>query len=164
MIYLLEGPDGVGKTTLAKEIASQKGAHIIHSSYNKYWDIKKYHEMIIKQALDFNEKGIPVVLDRWVVSEFVYGTVFRGGPSYDTSALLEKYIDKITPIYCWNENAVENHLKNRQDRIEMFESMADIVKEFEDYINFTSNNWLNIPWVHYNYNQIDVKEFVKELK
>ena len=159
MIYLIEGPDGVGKSTLAKEIAHAKGAHIIHSSYNKLWDIEKYHRLIIQQAVEFLKIGIPVVLDRWAVSEFVYSNVFRGGPSYDTFGLLEEYQGFLTPIYCWNDSVEENHAKNKETRIEMFDSMKEVFNEFEDYVNTDSL----LRWTRYNFDINDMQEFVKDL-
>lgn len=49
-IYIIEGPDGTGKTTLANEIAEQSKASIVHCSYDKDWDIKVHHKDMFKAA------------------------------------------------------------------------------------------------------------------
>ena len=97
------GENGTGKTTLANKIAEETKGHVLHCSYNKDWNIEQYHIDIMETAQKL-VKYQDVVIDRWAMDEFVYGTVFRGGPSYDTSALIEKYHDdNIVYIYCENE-------------------------------------------------------------
>lgn len=164
-IYIIEGPDGTGKSTLANKIAEETKGHILHASYDKNWNIEKYHFDLIDVAFRLS-KYQSVVLDRWAISEFVYGTVFRGGPSYDTAGLIEDSMDdKIVWIYCENEDAVKNHLANSKKRKEMFDDMTKVVEEFDDYVEYSSNNWLQIPWIkyNYNYNWINIDEFVKEV-
>lgn len=134
MIIVIEGPDGTGKTSLAREIQKQIGAHVIHCTYSKYWDIGEYHTQVMEHAVKLNNRGIHVILDRWAPSERVYGNVFRKGESYDTDQIIAHYsLDDILFIYCSNDNAVENHLKNKARRDEMFESMEQVSKEFEKY-------------------------------
>lgn len=165
MIYILEGADGTGKSTLANEIAKQKHGQVLHPYYDKTWNMEKYHIAFIESAILFANEGIPVILDRWAPSEFVYGDVFRNGPSFDTSKLIEKYQDLITEwIYCRNDNAIENHLKNKETREEMFDDMSQVVTKFDYYIEYTSNNWLHIPWKIYDFDKVNMKQFVKDLK
>lgn len=162
-IYIIEGADGTGKSTLANKIAEETKGHILHCSYNKDWNIKEYHKDVIESARKLL-KYQSVVIDRWAVSEFVYGTVFRDGPSYDTSALIESQFNKdVVWIYCDNEDAIKNHKSNSKKRKEMFDDMTHVVEEYDDYITFTQNNWLGIPWIRYNFNWIDINEFVKEI-
>ena len=76
-IIILEGPDGTGKTTLAKAI----GGHYIHSTYNNLvtGNMVGYMVGTMYAARQLAETDI-VVLDRWRMSEIVYGNVFRDGP------------------------------------------------------------------------------------
>ena len=159
MIYILEGPDGAGKTTLANEIAEQKKASVIHSYFNKRWDIKKHHMDVWNAAQKVSEWN-PVVLDRWAPSEFVYGNVFRGKPGYDVKGLLSNWDDsQVVWIYCRNDNAVENHLKNMKRREEMFDDMTEVVKAFDEFVESTPE----LGWLTYDYDKMDMKQFVKEL-
>lgn len=158
-IYILEGPDGVGKTTLANEIAEQKKASVLHSYFDKDWDIRQHH-LDMWRAAQIISKWRPVVLDRWAPSEYVYGNVFRGAPGYDVMDLLWEFDDtNVVWIICRNDNVIENHLKNKQERVEMFETMEGVTKGFDDFVKDTDF----LKWVEYDYDKVDMKEFVKGL-
>lgn len=161
MIYIVEGADGVGKTTLAEEISTQLKAANLHCSYKSGWNMLDYHTAMIQCAEAINDLDINVVLDRWAPSEKVYASVFREKESYDTDSLIKYYYPmlEITWIYCRNDNAVSNHLENKKIRPEMFESMVDVVNEFDAYIQ--DHKWMK--WIVYDYNKVDMEEFVKGL-
>lgn len=161
MIYILEGPDGTGKTTLAHKIAEYKKASVLHSYFDTSWDIKKHHDDMLKSAL-IAEKWRPVVLDRWVDSETVYGTIFRGKPGYDTGEYLflrKPELKNVIWIYCRNDNAVKNHLKNMKRRNEMFDTMEQVVTMFDDLVKYDATR----DWIEYDFNKVKVRDFVKEL-
>lgn len=163
MIYILEGPDGVGKTTLAEEIAKQKDATVVHPYFNKKWNMEAYHTAFIQFAEYMSDAGINVVLDRWTPSEEVYAKVFRDGAAYNTDSMIRYYYHQlklpIVFIYCRNDNAVKNHLKNSKERHEMFEDMTRIVEEFDEYVEQRPE----MNWLHYDYDKVNMEEFVKEL-
>lgn len=159
MIIILEGADGTGKSTLAAEIAKQKGAHIIHSSFNKGWNIRRYHTKLIQHAKELEDLGIVVVMDRWAPSEQVYGDIFRDGPSYSVEDLIKQFNNNIKWIYCRNDKVIENHLRNLEKRHEMFDSMALIAARFEKYVQDTPE----LKWIVYDYDKNNMKEFVEEL-
>ncbi len=161
MIYCLEGPDGTGKSTLATEIAKQKNATVMHPYFNTKWNMLAYHSAFIHAAEEMNDAGINVVLDRWAPSEAVYGKVFRGGEGFDTESLVRYYYPMlpITFIYCRNDNAVENHLRNREDRHEMFDDMSQVVSEFDLYVE--AHEWMN--WIVYDFDKVNMEDFVTKL-
>lgn len=68
---LLEGVDGVGKTTLA-EALRQCGYGYIHSPYIRGDGVRERYLATLSTV------NGPAVLDRTFLSEFVYGTVIRG--------------------------------------------------------------------------------------
>jgi thymidylate kinase len=164
MIYILEGPDGVGKTTLAQEIYAQTKGHILHCTWKKEWTMKQYFVDIMKSAKELN-KYQDVIIDRWAPSESVYGRVYREGPQFDVFDFLwenDALISGCKWIICENENVVENHKKNMTERKEMFddaEKMGKIAEEFADFVDDTKQ----LNWIHYDFNKVDMKEFVKEL-
>ena len=158
MIYVIEGPDGTGKTTLSKAIAEKVGGEILHPGFNKKWNIEKYHKAFFKLATEFDEMGIPTILDRWAPSEHVYASVFRGGESYDTDALIKKLGADVVWIYCRNDNAVANHFKNQTIRKEMFDDMTEVVKAFDQYVSESP-----LDWRMYDYDKVDMNKFVEEL-
>lgn len=163
MIFVLEGPDGVGKSTLANEIVRQTKGSMIHCSYDKEWDMERYlTEAIISARVLSRYK--PVVLDRWAVSDIVYGNAFRDGPSFkDAQKLIDKNNDvgDIIWIYCYNKEAVANHLDLAEKRDEMYPDISDVVLGYEQYVEDTAD----LNWVFYNYDVFkDLEQFVRGIK
>lgn len=81
-IFVLEGPDNSGKSTLANVLAAKCGGKIIHSTYR--WKDKMYlfHLSQFRRALKHAQER-PVILDRWWPSEIAYANTYRDGPSDD---------------------------------------------------------------------------------
>ncbi|MGH3881894.1 MAG: hypothetical protein ACRDRY_15820 [Pseudonocardiaceae bacterium] len=70
---VLEGCDGVGKSTLAQQLASDHGFTIVHSGRTPDGvDLSKRYRQILSQPGR-------LVLDRSFVSELVYGPLHHGG-------------------------------------------------------------------------------------
>lgn len=158
MIYVIEGPDGTGKSTLAAAIAKKVNGQVLHLTYKQTPDSERYHIIFMQAAEDLDDIGIPVILDRWVPSERVYGNVFRNGERFNTDKVIKAYGNKVVWIYCRNDNAVENHLKNKSLRNEMFDDMTEIAKEFDQYIAESP-----LDWIIYDFDKVNINEFVKEL-
>ena len=69
MILIVEGTDGVGKTTYAKRVAQQLGAEYRHSGPPQGTDWYEEYVTSLDPAKDY-------VLDRWHVGEVVWPEVF----------------------------------------------------------------------------------------
>lgn len=159
MIYILEGPDGVGKTTLARAIQDKTKGHILHCTWKEEFDMKQYFQDVLDVARVL-DKYQDVVIDRWAPSEWVYGHVFRGGPAFDVFEFINERISS-TPIkwiMCRNNNAVLNHKKNMKERPEMFEDMTDVVANFMLFQNDTPE----LNWIDYNFDEVKMEEWVDE--
>ena len=76
-ILVLEGSDGTGKTTLAKRICEETGAHYMHLTYRWKDRMAFYHMAEFERALKRSEHQ-PVVIDRWYPSELIYAKAYRG--------------------------------------------------------------------------------------
>jgi len=76
MIYILEGPDGGGKTTLAERLSSMTRAKIAKFSYPKD-DEETARVFIMYQDLIKGNSNI--IIDRCWYSEMCYGPVMRAG-------------------------------------------------------------------------------------
>ena len=78
MILILEGPDGGGKTTLAK---SMHGAVYHHEGLPPdSVNLTDYYLGLVAAA---RSRGEPCVFDRLAMSEIVYGPVLRGASRID---------------------------------------------------------------------------------
>lgn len=164
-LYIVEGADGTGKSTLCKELMEATKGHLLHGSWNKEWNIPSYHADMYNAALMLLEYQ-DVILDRWSVSEEVYANAFRGGSAYSADDWMQKIIGKkhmFDPkftvfIYCENENVVENHQENVKIRKELFDDMSPVVRAYNEYLENTKINW-----IRYDFNKVDMHEFVKEI-
>lgn len=164
-LYIIEGADGTGKSTLATELLEKTKGHLIHGTWNKDWSIPEYHRAMYESALTLLEYQ-DVILDRWAVSEEVYSNAFRNGSKYSADEWMSKAMgedvlndpNQTVFIYCENENAVENHKENLKIRNELFDDMSPVVREYNNYLGRTALNW-----IRYNFNNVDMKEFVKEI-
>ena len=154
MIILLEGADGTGKTTLANYIAKELNGMVFHAIYRPEINMEVYHKDLLTFARVFSNMGIPIILDRWALSEIVYGNIFRDGPSYDAETLLHQ--DDITYIYCHNDDVVSNHKRNSKTRKEMFDDMSAVASFYDEYINTS-----DIPWHIYDFNYQEKETFLK---
>lgn len=80
-IFVLDGPDGTGKTTLANGLREYLGARYIHLTYRFKDKMHLYHGAAIRLAARLAERQ-PVILDRWWPSEIVYADAYRGGSKF----------------------------------------------------------------------------------
>lgn len=79
-IVAIDGPDGAGKTTLAKRIAEMFGGEYIHLTWSPSLEenMESYRRSAIEYATALSKDRI-VVLERPWLSHVVYGSVYRGG-------------------------------------------------------------------------------------
>lgn len=78
-ILCIEGPDGVGKTTLAEHFVKEYEAVNLHATYRFKNMMNAYHWALFKKAQKVADAGGLAILDRLWVSECVYASTFRGG-------------------------------------------------------------------------------------
>ena len=80
-IVIVEGGDASGKSTLISQLMERHPNNCyIHNAVTD--DIKSLHENTVDTALMASQEHW-VFIDRLHLSEKVYGTIFRNGPSYD---------------------------------------------------------------------------------
>tara|TARA_A100000172_G_scaffold81078_1_gene72825 strand:+ start:745 stop:1743 length:999 start_codon:yes stop_codon:yes gene_type:complete len=82
-IIVLDGPDAVGKTTLAKAFEKRyRNVKYIHLEYRWSNKMFHYHTAAFKRALKWSRQGFIVIIDRWWMSESCYAKAYRGGSAW----------------------------------------------------------------------------------
>lgn len=159
MIYILEGADGTGKSTLAAKIAEATGGNVLHQTYNKDWNMELYHRDVMRAALVL-QRFQPIVLDRWAPSEAVYGPIFRGKPAYNIETMIAAFYGlDIKWVYCRNDNAAENHRQNMKKRVEMFDDMTQVTKDFDEYVK----KHPQLKWRTFDFDKMNTETFIEGL-
>lgn len=97
MNFLIEGPDGSGKSTIARTISQLYGHNIIHNSYPKTIEegqnMKQYYIDLMKSK--------NIVIDRGWWSEQVYGNIIR-----DKSWLSVSETNELTDMFLAGDNMI----------------------------------------------------------
>ena len=158
-MVIIEGADGTGKTTLARAIADYIGGQYFHCSYHKDWNIEIYHRHILHTAARLeSQANIPCVIDRFALSEEVYGYAYRDAPSYNTVALINEAILHYKPmlILCSNENAEQNHKINKENRAEMFDTIKGISEAYQKLISMGRYG----QWFKYDFDKNNINQFI----
>lgn len=77
MIYIVDGPDGAGKTTLARKIKeATPGAKILHFGPPATPEDAKNYWLVYLHAIEDND-GQTIIFDRSWYSDLVYGPIMR---------------------------------------------------------------------------------------
>ena len=128
-IFILEGPDGVGKTTLAKELVRQTNGKYIHLRYRWPDRIFDYHTAAIRYAA---RSDTAVIIDRWWPSEAVYASCYRGGSPWPLQGrIADRVARKLGAVYIYClpdsvEDAVRKHKKLQRIRYEMYSNIRAV--------------------------------------
>ena len=141
-IVIVEGADCQGKSTLINQLMERHPNNCyIHNAVTN--DIESLHKNTVDAALVASQEHW-VFIDRLHLSEKIYGTMFRGGPSYDVS-LFDKMLDsipKVHKILCSidKETSLAKHAE-RKDK-EMFDDISKIW----DMYNEVTDGWTRYNW------------------
>ena len=126
MLVVLEGCDGVGKSTVARSLAKVLDARIVHCTINTPNDYKFFKE-IIDASRDRN-----IIADRFCYGQFVYQTPGERKLSWSELTQLEldmleagaKVIHVKAPV-----EEVQNRLNLRQEKTSL--PVEEIMNRFE---------------------------------
>jgi thymidylate kinase len=128
-IIVLEGPDGVGKTSLGLALQQHLGARYIHLTYRFRNKMDVYHYAAIRLCAHLAQKQ-PVILDRWWISEILYAEAYRGGSPFIKRHFLLEHIANamgLTYVVCLPEDR-EQYLKHYMD-VKQSRSEAELARD-----------------------------------
>lgn len=153
MIIILEGPDGSGKTTLAKQLSRQTGYPYEHRSKPENEEEKA--KMMI-EYLQMCKSRQNLIVDRCWYSEMVYGKVMRDQSYIDYTQMyeLERMLAKggAIIIYCTASKAAlwMRATQRGEDYITSRDDFNAICEEYEKLMSVPHY----IPVVRYEYKEV----------
>lgn len=153
MIFIIEGPDGSGKTTLAEKLSKQTGFPVIHRSQPKTEEEKAN---MMKGYMETIKSGKNAIFDRCWYSEMAYGPIMRDASviSYPEMYELEKLLAKkgALIIYCTDKPEVlwYRATKRGEDYIKDYGIFVDICAAFDSIMSVPHH----IPVVKYGYTEV----------
>ena len=129
-IIIIDGPDAVGKTTLAnsimKRVPNTKYLHLTYRFKDKIFD---YHTAAIHLASKWSMKH-NVIIDRWWPTEACYASVYRNTSSWPLQGRFhERVALKYGAIYVMalpDDNTIARHMRLKDERSEMYDDIADL--------------------------------------
>ena len=129
-IIVLDGPDAVGKTTIAKEFMRKfPNTKYIHNGYRWKDKIFDYHTAVMKLASKWAMTH-NVIIDRWWPSEACYASVYRNTSAWPLQGRFhERLALKYGVIYLLclpDQNTVDRHTEMKKVRNEMYENIEDL--------------------------------------
>ncbi len=143
-IIVLEGPDGVGKTSLAHSLQEYLGARYIHLTYRFRDKMDVYHYAAIRLCARLAQNQ-PVILDRWWISEILYAEAYRGGSPFIKRHFLLEHIANccgLTYVVCLPEDRqqyLDHYMKVKASRsaVELSRDPPEGVEKVYDlYVDF----------------------------
>lgn len=139
-IYVLEGPDGSGKTTLGKELAHRHQAHYMHLTYRWPKRMFTYHTAALERAIKIAQTR-PVVIDRWWPSINIYDLAFRGKLTFEMAGrMLDRagLANGIVYVVCLPSDH-DKHLAMFDERKakgqEMYDSVVEVIDAYTEWYN-----------------------------
>lgn len=156
IVYIIDGPDGTGKSTLGKKLSEMFRIPIYHLTYFKD---SKMHAAQFEKALELlRNSDTGFILDRYIFSEKVYSDVYRGGK------YISIYDDCIKAIGYSNANVILTVPEDRERYKKMFDKLYEERQEMYSPEKIMSvydgyNALLNKKW-NFNVTRFDLFDII----
>lgn len=152
-LIILEGADGVGKSTFGRHLAYQFDGFYFHATATKSLipAMRDYQQNLLENVQENVAAGRTIILDRFWPSELVYGAVFRPENPYGFSYTeLEDACGKMGAMYvcCFSATAVERH-KLIKDPKHPYDD-SSFAKVYSLYEEFWANKRGNHEYMRYD--------------
>lgn len=153
-LILLEGPDGVGKTTLAKAIVEKYDGHYMHMTYRWKNKMFTYHAAGLNRAAKLSREKL-VVLDRQWMSEEAYAQIYRGGSLIPHAGRMhQRVLNKLAAVtvVClpgdWGTYQDRFNVLTKE-RVEMYEPDERMMAVARWYDALWHGKYMHRDWVGY---------------
>lgn len=164
MIYLVEGPDGAGKTKLINELLSidnkLKECDIV--PLNWPYQYTCYDYLFCKLLNDYDKD---IIIDRSFISEMVYRIVQKDRKANITLCqivdLLKDFPIKI--IYCKSDTAFEDAISRGETYITTSEQHKYLTFVYDVIIDLI-RQFTNVQVIDYNWKTDNIKKLIKKMK
>lgn len=138
-VYILEGPDGSGKTTLGQKLADVHNCEYVHLTYYKDEEAMRTQFYDVIRRINTQKKGF--VVDRFILSNIIYGIVFHNCKFVDgwkmfLDALCRDWLKGKEIVICLPSDKqayLEHFKKMTEEREEMYCSVEDMSKIYDLY-------------------------------
>lgn len=146
-VFVIEGADCSGKTTLGEFLTERWGAKYIHATYKFPTRMFDYHTAIMLKALKAAEHS-PVIIDRWWPSELIYADVFRGGSKWpmigrmlDRVALKHGfiYVGCIPQDRAWHKRTFDERAKAGGEMYTKNDEVAQLYRDWDQRMSGRSD-------------------------
>lgn len=138
-VFVIEGADCSGKTTLGEFLTKRWGATYIHATYKFPTRMFDYHTAIMLKALKAAEHG-PVIIDRWWPSELIYADIFRGGSKWPMiGRMLDRvaikhgfiYVGCIPQDQAWHKRTFDDRAKTGGEMYTKNDEVAALYRDWD---------------------------------
>lgn len=157
-IIVVDGPDAVGKTSLARAICSRTNGYYIHLTYRMKDQMFLYQSAALRFAAKKSQSQL-VVIDRHWPSEATYGQVYRTGSSHPLMGrMMDRVLLKHSALYVLciptSRDPMEvarRHAEMKGQRVEMYDGgMEKIAQKYIDL--YYGKEPPSEGWEHDDYN------------
>ena len=144
-LIILEGADGVGKSTLGKFLAQYFNGFYFHCTATSALipAMRDYQQNVMENVIDNISLGRTVILDRFWISEMIYGGVLRPNNPHGFSwQHFAKQCRDLDPMYviaiC--ESAIQRHKEHKDPAHPYEDSTYDkIFREYQAHWDVNHN-------------------------
>ena len=138
-VYILEGPDASGKTTLGQKLANIHNIDYVHLTYYEDDEMMRTQFYDVIRRINTEKRGM--VVDRFILSNIIYGIVFHNCQFIDgwkmfLDALCRDWLKDKEIVICLPSDKkafLEHFKKMTEEREEMYCSVEDMSKIYDLY-------------------------------
>lgn len=137
MLIIIEGADGVGKTTLAQRLAAKLDAKIIHKGPPTEHPLVEYEHGVY----DYVPYGEHIICDRWHLGEVVYGPILRDKSQLDTPMRMhvDMLLDRLGALIVHVSGDAETAVARATERGDTLVDTEQIPKIMRKYSELMEN-------------------------